>query len=1058
MWAVRMEPPSTYVFRGIPCLHANPGAQARPFPKGTHMDGNQEGSRLVFGFDFGIASIGFAALDDAKQEVLHLASHLYSAPEVAKNHRSLAEKRRSYRSDRRRLDRAKTRRKKCRDLLIDAGLVPAGADSKWFETRSNDADVIDLRVKALDEPLSERELARVLMYFCRHRGYIDQSASGASDSEDGKVLAAVAANRRELEENDYRTVGEMLRAKHEAGGRIRNAAGSYERCVSHDLLRDEASLIIRTQRELGRTACTPAFEAEYQSILSWLKPTYDRDLKAWSRVGVCTYYMNDAVARKRIDAGDPAAVRAYRRAAKATLTAEREAALENLAHVTIVRGGRREGLPYDVRMALYDGLFDPDKKVPAKGIKYKAVRSLMNDMGPQGPETMRADDRFVGVKPEEEAKTAVYKPAGFAKLQAHLGVGSGLLRRLVADRELYDDVAEAMAFASSKDSYVRRLTELGVDGRLPSEDLEAVRSLPYSSNIFNGYGARGRRALDMLIDGLKDPAIHNLYEAEAASGLYDKRNQGVGRSTLLPPFTEYDPSCTNPVVLHAAARFRKVFNQAVREFGKPDIVRIEFARDLKASYKARVDEANRDKKRAAERDARRALVAEKTGLEPSEVTRKLEEKVFLYDSQKCIDLYTGLELDYDRVVSDPGYAEVDHILPRSRSFNDRMANKVLTLASSNRNKRERTPYEWMTSGESTAPSWEQFEARVRKAYAGLPPMKVRNLLDTDFANRESEFLPRHLNDTRYMSRRFADWVCTTVSFPDDGRVHVFAVAGGATGSLRQAWDIAKDRADDRHHAVDAAIIAACDGSLVQKCAAYGAQRKLIPEDDRRAMLRDTMPWPGFADQVRAIAASVVPTRSESRDFSGTATEDTAFAFAGYDGAGKMLIKTASGDQKVTSNHVFVDGSTVKANGGMACLRLWLDADARPKGKVKGEYLCEPVYYSDLPLIRSGVYVPRHCKANGPYRGCWPEVPERVREAGCIVLHRGDVVIVDDCIGRYNGLNIATRRLDWVPVIDNVPVPKPIGKWGRDTKVEVVQEDPLGLCWTRVREALRLRRS
>ena len=188
----------------------------------------------------------------------------------------------------------------------------------------------------------------------------------------------------------------------------------------------------------------------------------------------------------------------------------------------------------------------------------------------------------------------------------------------------------------------------------------------------------------------------------------------------MPPFTEYDPSCTNPVVLHAAARFRKVFNQAVREFGKPDIVRIEFARDLKASYKARVEEANRDKKRAAERDARRALVAEKTGLEPSEVTRRLDEKVFLYDSQKCIDLYTGLKLDYDRVVSDPGYAEIDHILPRSRSFNDRMANKVLTLASSNRNKRERTPYEWMTSGEPTAPSWEQFEARVRKANSNLP--------------------------------------------------------------------------------------------------------------------------------------------------------------------------------------------------------------------------------------------------------------------------------------------------------------------------------------------------
>lgn len=49
----------------------------------------------------------------------------------------------------------------------------------------------------------------------------------------------------------------------------------------------------------------------------------------------------------------------------------------------------------------------------------------------------------------------------------------------------------------------------------------------------------------------------------------------------------------------------------------------------------------------------------------------------------------------DSVITDSSYAEVDHIVPYSRSFDDRRTNKVLVLTSENRKKGDRLPLEYL---------------------------------------------------------------------------------------------------------------------------------------------------------------------------------------------------------------------------------------------------------------------------------------------------------------------------------------------------------------------------
>lgn len=213
------------------------------------------------------------------------------------------------------------------------------------------------------------------------------------------------------------------------------------------------------------------------------------------------------------------------------------------------------------------------------------------------------------------------------------------------------------------------------------------------------------------------------------------------------------------------------------------------------------------------------------------------------------------------MLNDRDYVEIDHILPFSRSCDDSKSNKVLCLTKSNRDKANRTPYEWMTSGEPSAPDFGDFCRRM-DAWAGkgksahYTKSKLSKLKNSTFGKEEQKFIDRNLNDTRYMSRQLAMWVRECLPFPDDKRQHVFCVAGAATSLMRRIWGIGivdekgkKDRSDDRHHAVDAAVIACCSPEIVKGIARVNSGRSNIKKRER--LRYESMPYPEFKAQVEA---------------------------------------------------------------------------------------------------------------------------------------------------------------------------------------------------------------
>lgn len=1001
-------------------------------------------TKLVFGFDLGIASLGFAAVDLERHELIHMASHLFPAPQEPKTKASLAAKRRGYRSNRRNLERDKTRRNRCRRLLIDAGLVPDGVDPKWFETRQGDADVVVLRHRALIERITDRELARVLLYLCKHRQYIDQGKGGAEGSEDGKVLKALAGNRALMEQGDAETFGEVLYRRHDAGERTRNTAGDYELTIPHEMIRHEASLIIDRQIGFGNGKLDDSFKASYLSIISSLKSTYERDLRIYGNVGACTY-RKDKV-----------------RAAKATLTSEIEECREKLAHVRIVGEGGTFPLPGAVRRAAVASVFDPMGKKGQTSLTYAMLRKLMNSLGADGPESMRETDHFKGLNDEKGERAVLFSAKRFAVIKASLGEDLGLLESLMADSSLYDDIAEALTFASSRESYERRLSDLGVDDRLEPAALDAVRGLPYGSAVFNGYGNRSRDALEILSGCLLEDGIDSLHQAEEAGGLLQKRVEDRrGKASLLPPYKTYDPTCTNPVVLRAAARFRAAFNEAVRAYGIPDAVRIELGRDLKCSTAEKAKISKGQKRNKDENDKARAAVAEILGVEQEEVVGRQIAIFRFYESQSGRDIYVDEPIDLERALKEPKYVEIDHILPFSRSCDDSKSNKVLCLSKSNQDKAGKTPFEWIAGSDESDPRWIAFCNRVEAVRKSIGGGKARKLTKVNFDDAaESGFIDRNLNDTRYLSCAIKNWVETSIAFPTPNNQHVFAVSGGATSILRRQWGLnfgtggEKDRDDDRHHAVDAAVIAMCDPVLVKKCAKHGERRRFLSRDERDRLMGESMPWSTFADEVRARREFVIPTRSTSHTLRGCATDDTVYGYRGEKAKSKkgtMPLLSKGGKVKPSSTAIRC-GDGFKMQGDMAFIRLWLDPDAGSNGK----WLVEPVYCSDYPSLVNGTYTPRYCAPTYGHRSNWPEIPTKVLEgASPVTMYKGDAVAIDGSIARFAGFDVSVKSFTWGEIIADGQASLcngeilPLGQWDSTTELRIINEDALGFCWRSV---------
>ena len=769
---------------------------------------------IVFGIDVGIASCGWAVIDTKKQAILAMGSRCFEAPEEPDNRKQKNAHRREKRGMRRVTSRRADRLKQVRRVIEEFGLLDDPSPEHFRSLKKHPPDPWQARIKGLSSQLTPNQAAAALIHIAKHRGFKSNSKHDAGDTDGKNMLKEVAKWEKLHGERTYAqgVIDKERKAEPDNPKRRRNREGDYRFTPPRDMLLDEAKQIIALQRQLGAGWATCEFEKLYISAAF-----YQRDLRSSEcQVGFCPF--------------EPG----QKHTSKSAYSFERFRFVQTLVHNCKVESGenQRHLTPNELQRAM-EGFGQRD------GLTFKQLAQKVR---------LAENEKFVRVKTVNDEKSDVTgakskaSPGTYALYKSLRDTGWD---ELAGAPEILDRIAEILTHNNGLAGIRERIQALSIAPETVEALMESAEAGAFKD--FSGTADISAKAARKLIPHMLQGKVYS--DACKSVGYPYAAAQQISISDI-----------RNATVQRALTQAVKQVELLVRKFGRPKRIGVELVREVGKSAKVRGEIDSANKTRASERERNREnFVGDVKGLvtddwRPSD--HQLERYELMKEQGYKCPFCNG-HLTPDLIISYLNPLQTEHIYPKSRSQDDSYVNKVVACTTCNQNKKNMTPWEWMGGDEAR---WRSFEARIntmfpssRKKGEGKKREKNKRLLDKTFAEREQSFLNRNLVDAQYIARALRSKL--TELYPesytggtigqDGGTQYVQTRPGRITAELRRAWlkGWKKDRKDDRHHAMDALIVALTDQDMVSRLTnAY----KWMDERGLRLRVPNLdPPWPTF---------------------------------------------------------------------------------------------------------------------------------------------------------------------------------------------------------------------
>lgn len=822
---------------------------------------------VTLGLDLGTNSIGWALVreDGTGGGALDgCGVRIFEEAVDAKTRAPKNAARRSARLARRALQRRARRRALLRRTLAVTGLLPAElADGNDLERGLNAlGDPYDLRGRALVERLEPHQVGRVLLHLCARRGFLSnrktrwgkllgdpdaadliddlekqerQAAAGKSarakekeeEKEQSQLVEELIGLWKTIKDAKARTLGEYLAGLPE-GERKR------ARHADRQMLQEEFEKVWAAQAE-HHPMLTEELRRRIADVIFHQRPIKLRG----GRIGACSF--------------EPLRPRA----AKARLESQRFRLLLDVNHLGVMD-------PVSQEVTLI-GEELRDKLAAAlerqHSITWGGIRKLLGF------------PRNVKFNLEEGSKDK--------GLTGNRTVAR--LRGLIPDEwDAYDDaqrkgLVEDLLTIENKRALFHRLWE-----KRGFEKETALRLAVVE--LEEGYANHSLKAINKMLPRLERGMRYSDARAEAGYG-YEAPPAGDADFLGAPP-----DDLRNPVVERALHELRKVVNAVIRRHGKPDVIRVELARDLKMTSKDKANFERQQRENQKDNEDARGELA-KIGVTQPSRDDQLKYRLWRECGGECP--YTGKTINIHELFS--GDVDVEHIIPYSRCLDDSFLNKTLCMATENRQtKRNRAPYE---AYHGNSEQWEAMLQRVR----GWPEGKSKRTKLAKFTQENvddlDQFISRQLNDTGYVSRAALTYLAALGA-------DVQVSKGRATAMLRRFWGLnrilagdspdaeavaEKNRGDHRHHALDAAVVAVTNRSLYQRLARVAAQNEASGLDPILKGPAPDVPYGRFVSDVEQALSGVAVSHAPLRKLSGALHEDTAFGLRSARDDGTLVV-------------------------------------------------------------------------------------------------------------------------------------------------------------------------
>ena len=710
----------------------------------------------TLGLDIGTASLGWAYIDFSKNEIIACGSRIF--PEGLDNlgqgdkEESKMAGRRTARGMRRQYDR-KSRRKKRLANFLHQHLYWPGKDQR---ADFNSLDPYHLRNEALKRPLRPNELARLFYHLNQHRGF-KSNGSGSTEesaktlfggSKDGHITGISQAAEAMQQ---HPTLGSYLHEiKQKADEAINSDHGTKEvtervraRYTLRSWFEEEFDKIVEEQKKHHPEALTAQNIKELRDDIIFFQRMPDpKDY--YKLVGYCTFEPDE----KRIAKGHP--------------LAEEYIIWQTINNVKVHLADKlkdKRTLTEEEQNLLFAKLIETKEISPEQAIKYLKLPGATQDWN------INLTSKLKGSLFRSHLKSKLKKK--YSKLSDE---------QVTA---LYEDMANmgAEEFVAHTQKTYNLTQEEAVDvqdhkapkGYLNVSKKAIEKLLPFMQQGFRTDEAEEQAGYERRTDkAIYDPETKLDYLSR--DWLIDKKEEEDGTTTT-------SPSVKNPVVYKGLWEMRKVVNEIIREYGKPDVIHVEMARDVKANKDKRKQLSDKMKdNETRNEDARQALDKYLKGV-PTK-GQVLRYNLWKEQGGKC--MYSGENIPKNLILDD-SRVQVDHILPYSRFKQDGYMNKVLCYAAENADKGNKTPLEWLGEG-------HQKLNIIEKIAKDLPEIKQEKLLmdvnepDPDGRPRQGGFTENQLVDTSYIMRQAIEYLCTILP-----KQHVLGVKGKYTHELRSRW-------------------------------------------------------------------------------------------------------------------------------------------------------------------------------------------------------------------------------------------------------------------------------
>lgn len=805
---------------------------------------------FVLGIDLGANSLGVALIDAGNQRLVHTGVRIFEAGvanlDTAKEQSKNTE-RRMARQVRRQTERRQRRFRAVFRVLQESGLLPPGKRQEVLEALDRDLskqfsefDKLPylLRTRALHQKLEPFAIGRALYHLGQRRGFLsNKKAQGSKDEaeERSKVKKQIEGLWEAIHASGCETLGEYFyRHVDPHSERIR------KRFTHRDMYKQEFDRIWNRQSSEDPELLTHDLRQRLEHAIFYQRPLKDQK----DKVGKCELVPGEY------------------RAPVALLEVQR---LRMLLAVNNLRLFERQGAARPLT---------------------KSERDTILSMAESG-ETLNLTSAKKKLKLHAHTKFSV-ESGGETKMPAN--ATAARLRKAIGkdwdrlNEEQRTDLVDRMLAASGTEEELQ--TELSEAFGFDEATARAVSlvSLP------QGYYSISRKAVKEILPYL---------EGERPLDFTTARREAYGDPPqaepldLLPPVESCLPEVRNPIVMRSLTELRKTVNAVIRKFGKPDVVRVELARDIKRGHEERMKLSKRMRDRESERDRAKKELAKYMNCEPADVKRRDVDKWLLWEECKHQCPYTGRHISMEALFGPNPLFQIEHIIPLSRSLDDSFNNKTLCSNEMNALKGNRSP--WNVFGPTD--EWDAMVERVR-GFGNPYKLSRFTLTEDDEEALLSEFTERQLNDTRYASRLAARYLSVLFGGENDaeGRKRVFTCAGQVTALLRREWRLngilnehgeLKSRDDHRHHAVDAVAVAMSSPRTIK--ALSDAAERAGSEHRLRFGGYFALPWERFRDDVAdAIRATNVSLRPDYKLLD-QMHDQTLYTKAWLDGDGKRYV-------------------------------------------------------------------------------------------------------------------------------------------------------------------------